>query len=235
MHRFESQLGFILHTRPYRETSLLLELFTLHHGRMGAVAKGVRREKVLRRGLLQPFIPLLLACAGRGELLTLKAFEPAGASPLLTGRRLVCAFYLNELLVRLLHRFDPNPELFLNYHETLMELQNTSQEQKVLRLFEKSLLKSLGYELPLLKEVETGLGIEPEKFYRFDPVRGPLLASEQPMVGVMSNALFKGASLLALAAGELHQVTALSDAKRLMRLALAHHLGPKPLESGKLL
>lgn len=232
MHRFEAQPSFILHTRSYRETSLLLEIFTLEYGRVGAVAKGVKGLKTRAQGVLQPFVPLLVACVGRGELLTLKAFESAGIASFLTGRRLVCALYLNELLMRLLHRFDPNAALFHSYHQALQALATEKQEQPVLRVFEKHLLKTLGYELPLLKEAETGHEVKPEQFYHFDPLKGPLLVE-----GSDGHAghLFKGQHLLAFAADDLHDTAVLLDAKRLMRQALAHHLGHRPLESGKLL
>ena len=259
MHRINFQPAYILHSRPYRETSLLLEIFTADYGRIGAVAKGVRRSKTKSRGLLQPFVPLLISCAGQGELLTLKDFDAGGMVVLLEGRALVSAFYLNELLMRLLHRWDAYPILFQSYHKALNELK-VKQEQEVLRLFEKSLLKALGYELQLIKEAETGHTVEPEKFYSFDPERGPILAEpskgqigthlldeeyarnsgfkrdKSPNTGVENRKhLFRGKSLLALHYESLNETSTLWDAKRLMREALALHLGNKPLESRKLL
>jgi DNA repair protein RecO (recombination protein O) len=228
--RFECQAAYILHTRPYRETSFLCELFTAEQGRMSVIAKGVRRPKSRGRGLLQPFIPLMISCVGRGELLTLTDFDSAGVAPLLTGHRVISAFYLNELLFRLVHREDPNPDLFLSYKTALSELEKTTEVQIVLRLFEKSLLKTLGYELQLLKEVETGAAIQASEYYRFDPARGPLAVEYQPAQDV-----FLGKSLLALASGLLTDRAVLPDLKRLMRLALAPHLGSKPLQSRRLL
>lgn len=236
MRRFECQLAYVLHTRPYRETSFLSEFLTADYGRISVVAKGVRRPKSRGRGLLQPFIPLIISCIGRGPLLTLTDFDAVGVAPVLTGRRVVSAFYLNELLFRLIHHEDPNPDLFFCYKTALSELEKTTEIQIVLRLFEKSLLKILGYELQLVKEVETGLPIHLEKHYRFDPTRGPVLVeADNLIIGVKSQDVFKGKSLLALAAGVLNDVAVLGDLKRLMRLALAPHLGSKPLESRKLL
>lgn len=232
MRRFESQHAYILHTRPYRETSFLCELFTKDHGRISVVAKGVRRPKSKGRGLLQPFIPLTVSCVGRGELLTLTDFDASGVAPVLTGRCMMSAFYVNELLFRLMHREDPTPDLFLNYKNVLIDLAqatNGEEVQIVLRLFEKALLKTLGYELQLIKDVETGLLINPEGYYRVDPARGPILIDAVKAIDV-----FKGKSLLALAEGIL-DITVLSELKRLMRLALAPHLGDKPLESRRLL
>lgn len=237
MRRFDSELAYILHTRPYRETSFLCELFTAGHGRISVVAKGVRRPKSRGRGLLQPFIPLIISCVGRGELLTLTDFDASGVAPVLTGRRMISAFYLNELLFRLMHREDPYPDLFLSYQHALTELEKTKEGhevQIVLRLFEKSLLKTLGYELQLLKEVESSDVIRSDQDYYFDPARGPLLTG----TGNRTVAeIFKGKSLIALAKeskGDMDKPV-LSDLRRLMRLALASHLGSKPLESRKLL
>lgn len=236
MRRFEGQLAYILHTRPYRETSFLCELFTADYGRISVVAKGVRRPRSRGRGLLQPFVPLMISCVGRGSLLTLTGFDAVGVAPLLTGSRVVSAFYLNELLFRLLHHEDPNPELFFCYQTALIELEKTIEVQIVLRLFEKSLLKILGYELQLVKELGTEKPLEPDADYRFDPASGPVLVAKDDLaMGVKSKDVFKGKSLLALAAGVLDDLSVLSDLKRLMRLALAPHLGSKPLESRKLL
>jgi len=235
MIRFESQESFVLHARLYLESSLLLELFTPDYGRISAIAKGARRPKSRMRGLLQPFVPLLVSCVGRGELLTLCAVDSAGISPLLSGRHLMSALYLNELLVRLLHRHDAHPDLFWQYKATLLQLETTEDAQEILRLFEKFLLKTLGYELPLLKDAESGALVEAENFYTFDPLRGPQLIGGKAVGDKQLPGMFKGRSLLALAEENLKDRTVLADVKRLMRQALAVHLGSKPLESRKLL
>ncbi len=243
MQRIEFQPAYILHRRPYRETSQILELFCRDYGRIGVVAKGIRRPKSPAKGLLQPFIPLLISCCGKGELLTLTHFDSVGVWPFLMGRRLVSAFYLNELLMRLLYRFDANPDLFQSYDTALIELGKlnlVADGQAVLRIFEKSLLKTLGYELQLGKEVETGHVIEAEDLYHFDPALGPKLVPaaysyNEDKYHHQSNVIFKGKSLLALDQEQLTEGWALSDAKRLMRQALAPHLGVRPLESRRLL
>jgi len=239
MRRFECQPAYILHTKPYRETSFLCELFTLDYGRISAVSKGVRRSKRHHRGLLQPFIPLIISCMGRGELLTLTDFDASGLAPVLTGRRMVSAFYLNELLFKIIHGSDPSPDLFLSYQNALSELEKTTEIQIVLRLFEKSLLKTLGYELQLVKEVETGMPVNPDKDYRFDPLKGPVLVEDRGLSSGLKSQdmfVFKGKTLLALAGeGSLTDQALLNDLKRLMRLALAPHLGNRQLESRRLL
>lgn len=237
MHRFELESAYILHTRPYQETSLLLEIFTQNHGRMGVIAKGAKRPKSRARGTLQPFVPLLLSCVGRGELLTLTAFDRATIHHNLSGRRLMSGFYLNELLMRLLHRFDAHSDLFLIYRNTLCELETEKPEQIILRLFEKRLLKILGYELQLATEVETKLPVEANLYYVFDPLHGPKqLESSLTKAGNIDKipGLFKGKTLLALQEENLQDETLLNDIKRLMRLALLPHLGTKPLESRRL-
>lgn len=239
MLRFEFVPAFVLHTRPYQETSLLLELFTETHGRLSAIAKGARRPKARARGLLQPFVSLLVSCAGRGELLTLKNFDPSGFVTCLQGRALISAFYLNELLMRMMHRFDPHPELFEIYKNTLEMLKHPEQAEIALRLFEKSLLKALGYELQFTKEAETGDLILDDAWYAFDPERGPIFVHKNSnflnlKYSHMNDKLFKGKTLNALAQNRLEEKSILSDAKRIMRRALKVHLGGRPLESRRL-
>ena len=236
MIRFECQPGYVLHARPYRETSLLLEILTQDHGRIAVIAKGVSRSKTNTKGLLQPFVPLFISCVGRGELLTLKGVDPRERMFLLKGRRLLCAFYMNELCIRLLHRWDPNQKLYSYYEHALLQLGGAISEQIVLRLFEKSLLKALGYELSLLQEARTGEAIFPDQLYHFDPGSGPIMAEyatkEQHHSKIGS--FFKGKSLLALANETLEDSTVLLDIKRLLRQVLSVHLGHRPLETRKL-
>lgn len=266
MLRFDSQPAYILHTRPYQETSLLIEFFTEDFGRISAVAKGAKRPKSRGRGLLQPFVPLQIACVGRGGLLTLKDFDATAIPILLLGKRLIFAFYLNELLMRLLHHSDAHQELFQYYAKSLRGLRDCGEdfddckEQQILRLFEKCLLKELGYDLHLTNEVESGDPLSPNQWYLFDPERGPIKTIlnesqvQESQVGKsqtrdishsrnqphfrdksQSKTIFKGSSLLAIAAEQLTEGTILQDAKRLMRLALSSHLGSKPLECRRLL
>lgn len=235
MQRIDFQPAYILHTRPYQETSLLLEIFTQDFGRIAAIAKGAKRPKSRGRGLLQPFTPLLVSCVGRSELLTLSHFDTRGMPHSLKGQQLISAFYLNELLMRLLHRSDTHSSLFLDYQKTLIALEKTTNEQAVLRIFEKNLLKAMGYELQLTHEVETHEPVQPENFYCFDPERGPsLVPNLKQSPGKSQDFIFPGKSLLALADETLKEPSVLLDAKRLMRRALSKHLGDKPLETRRL-
>lgn len=220
--------AYVIHARPYRETSLLLEILTPEAGRIGLVARGVRRPKSALKPLLQPFRPLWVDWRGRGELGTLTGAEAAGAAVLLQGRRLWSGLYLNELIQRLLPRDDSHPELFVAYVNALNGLAAASDgeaEEAVLRLFERDLLEAIGYGLSLERDAATGDAIDAAThyFYRLDA--GPCTEDDgrSPRVS--------GATLLALARSELSDPGLLREAKQLMRAALAPHLGDRPLKS----
>jgi DNA repair protein RecO (recombination protein O) len=229
--RINLEPTFVLHSRHYRETSVLLDLFTQHHGRIGVIAKGVRSKKSHLKSLLQPFVPLLVSWQGRGELGTLVGAEPQGYFHELSGESLLSGLYLNELLIRVLHKFDPQPNLYTIYQHTLLELQDPGSIQKTLRLFEKKLLEELGYGLQLQHAVPSGTTIEEDQYYKFHFEQGFECCGELDK-GTVS--VFSGKSLLAIAADELNDDMSLRDCKRLMRLALSPLLGKNPLQSRKL-
>ncbi len=137
--------AFVLHSRCYRETSVLLTLFTQHEGRVDLVAKGVRQAKSKTSGLLQPFFPLLISFAGKTELMTLTQVEPHGALSMLQGHHLFAGFYLNELLIYFLQKHDPHPILFKHYQEAIKVLSKHGEIEPILRQFEKNLLAEIGY------------------------------------------------------------------------------------------
>src|SRR5436190_23870238 len=145
----EDEPAFVLHAYAYRETSLIVEAFTHAFGRVALVAKGAKRPRSEMRGLLQAFQPLMLSWTGGGELKTLTKVEWRGGLPLVTGAALLCGFYLNELLLKMLPREDPHPDLFGDYRSTLERLAVSSEHAPVLRQFEVRLLAALGYALPL--------------------------------------------------------------------------------------
>src|SRR5690349_19378015 len=155
--RRDDQVGYVLHAYPYRETSIIVEAFTAEHGRVGLVARGARRPRSELRGLLQAFQPLTLAWAGAGELKTLVRAEWRGGMPLPGGAALLCGFYLNELLLKLLPREDAHPALFAQYEDALRSLAGqagAAEQAVVLRRFELRLLSELGYALTLTREVD---------------------------------------------------------------------------------
>lgn len=228
--RITLQPAYILHARPYRDTSALLEVFTREYGRLGLVARGARGAKSKLRGVLQPFRPVLLSWLGRGDLGTLTDAEAHGTSLTLGGRALLSGYYLNELVQRLTHRHDPHPVLFDAYQETLPCLNDEPQMERVLRLFEKRLLQELGYGLVLDHDVESGAPLAAEAVYHYHLERGPVLTRTEAPRGL----LLHGSSLLSLAQDELHDESSLRECKRLMRAVLALYLGDKPLMSREL-
>lgn len=218
----EWHAGFILRRRPWRESSLWLEAFTCDLGKVALLAKGGRRNKKGKGGVLQPFQPLLLRWRGKGELLTLISTEALRPAFPLVGTALYCGFYLNELLSRLLKRHDPHPELYACYQNTLDELAQNHDLESCLRKFEVRFLREIGYSLILDHEVEYGAAIEPTTLYRYDPERGPIL---DPL------GWLHGQTLLALAEGRLESAAVRQEAKRLLRQLIDYRLEGQVLES----
>lgn len=219
--RVDGQPALVLHARAYRETSLLLECLTPDHGRIGLVARGVRRERSrLPRGLLQPLQPLLLGWAGAGDLVTLTHAE-ASAGPLrLHGERLYSAMYLNELILRLCARGDPHGELFGHYCLCLQRLADGEPEGWTLRRFERDLLMVLGYGLVLDRDCETGAGLDAAGDYAYVIDAGP-----QAWRGDAQAMRISGAALLALHRDEMPSASLGTELRRLMRALLQHQLG----------
>lgn len=231
--RVQDQPGFVLHSRHYSETSLLLEVFSSRHGRLGLLAKGARRPNSRVRGLLKPFQPLFLSWSGRGELPVLTAAEPDGEAPLFGGQALYCGFYLNELLVRLLHRHDPHEALYGAYREALSALAGATHTEAILRLFEKRLLGEIGYGLVFDRDVGDNTPIAADAWYDYIPERGPVRLAH-PDLARPQGIVVRGASLTAFANEALAGPDMLREIKRLMRTVLARYLGDKPLHSRKL-
>ena len=227
----ELEEAYLLHTRPYRETSLLVDLFTKKHGRVSLVAKGVRQQKSHKSSILQPFVLLDISWYGKGPLYSLRYVEAKTNQHMLTAKKLISGLYLNELLIRLLPNNDSHIDLFDYYQQTLLELTGQQQLQVILRIFEKRLLKTIGYDLQLIKDIESGDLIDQNSYYIFNLEQGPRKES----INYKSDLLFKGESLLALHNEVFSSKDHLLDAKRLMRLALAFRLGDKPLQTRKLL
>jgi DNA repair protein RecO (recombination protein O) len=221
--RIQLTPGYILHHRPYRDTSRILEVVTREHGRLTLFARGVRGPKAKLASLLQPFQMLLLSWTGRGDAAQLTGAESAQASPPLPPPCLMAAFYLNELLLKLTTRHDPLPPLFDSYHATLESLRHGAALEPELRVFEKRLLEALGYGLDLSAEAQTGKRIEPTEYYHFRPEQG-LVATGADAAGALS-----GRSLIGLASERLTGERELEDSKRLLQAALAQCLEGRPL------
>lgn len=222
--------GWVLHSRPYRETSLLVEALAREYGRVGLVARGARSARSKLRGMLQPFQPLLISWVGRGELCTLTGAEAAGVPPLMPSSSYRHAFYMQELLLRLLHRNDPHPGLFDAYGEALDALgESPGSEEPVLRVFENALLQELGYGLVLDHDVGDGSPIADDRVYTYHLEHGPMAG-----VAEESGIEVSGAALTALASGRVCKKRHLQEIKRLMRAALSLYLGDRPLKSREL-
>ncbi|MCX8099095.1 MAG: DNA repair protein RecO [Casimicrobiaceae bacterium] len=218
--------AFVLHGYPYRETSLVAELFTARHGRLPVVAKGAKRPGSKLRAVLLTLQPLEVVWSGRGEVRTLTQAHWVPGQAWLTGRALLCGLYLNELILKLLPREDPHPHLFEAYAAALLtlgELGQDAEQAAVLRDFEVTLLAELGYGLELRHDVITGEPLRADALYRYHPLRGPSREGSGEVVS--------GAVLLALAEGRFASATLAEEARRFVRRIIDMHLEWRRLRS----
>jgi DNA repair protein RecO (recombination protein O) len=225
--RVANEPAFLLHRRPYTESSVLIDLFSRHHGRMVLIAKGARKLKSRWRGSLLPFQSLIAAWSGRGEVKTVTGIEGVGPSCVLRGKALYCGYYMNELVLRLLHRFDPHEDVFDNYANALARLSTEEDQERVLRIFEKQLLRDLGYGMHLVRDADRGNPIDPGERYRYRPDAGPLQYSETDHHGVPVH----GATLLALEEEVEFDERTRRESKRLIRSVLDYHLDGQTLRT----
>ena len=219
--------AFVLHSRNYRDTSLIIDLLTRDEGRFSAVVRGARSEKSKVRGRLQLFTPLLIDFVGRGELKTCTKIDFASRAFRLTGDSLLLGLYVNELLYRLLGRFDPVPALYEEYVLLMQAFDDGSGNVSDVRIFELRLLEELGYGINFEYDARTGEQVSEDSHYRYVVHEG-FYASNQDFEN-----LFPGAELLSIA----HRDLAAVDEKRirnLTRISLAELLGDKPLKSRSL-
>jgi len=234
----DDEPAFVLHAYPYRETSLIVEAFTSGFGRVAMVARGAKRPRSELRGLLQAFQPLALSWAGAAELKTLMKAEWRGGLPLLGGAALLCGFYLNELLLKLLAREDAHDELFTYYAEALAALAadtTAAGQAAVLRRFEVQLLAATGYAMNLTHDAEAGLPIDAARLYHYAPDRGATaLSGRVAREPGSSPLLVRGATLMALATGRYPDAEHAAEAKRLMREILDHRLEARGIASRRI-
>lgn len=228
--RYKEQPGYVLHSYPYQETSLIVEVFTREFGRVAMVAKGAKRPHSALRSVLMPFHALTLDWSGRAELKTLRAAEWYGAFRLLNGRALICGFYLNELLLKLLHRDDPHDALFDAYEQTLRALLEGADHAVALRCFEKRLLSELGYALILDRDAETGQPLQAHRRYQYRIDHGPVAAD-----AAQNGLELIGQTLIDINADNYVSAVTLQQSKSLMRLLIGHYLGNQTLHSRQLL
>ena len=229
--KIQDEPAFVLHSHPFRETSLILDVFSRSHGRLAIVARGARRPRSSLRGLLLGFQRLLLSWFGKGEVRTLHSAEWQGGQPYLQGTALMCGFYLNELLVNLLARDDPHERLFDYYRATLQRLAHQADHAATLRCFEKHLLQELGYALVLEREAGSDKAIQAELCYRYAVERGVLPDGGEESSGIP----VLGKTLLDMAKDEYADPVTAQQSKQLMRVLLNHHLGGKILHTRELI
>ena len=228
--RINGQPSFVLHSYPYKETSLIVDLFTRDHGRIAVVAKGAKRPLSKLRGVLQTFQPLSVSFSGKSELRTLIDAEWVGGMLPLERTALLCGFYLNELLVRLLARDDPHRVLFDHYVATLNELAHGEPAQIALRKFERALLKETGVAADLSRCTTTREAVQEVSDYVVDPERGAREARVSDVWPVVS-----GKTLLDMEREDYGDPTTQNQSKQLMRFLLAHQLGGTPLNTRQIL
>jgi DNA repair protein RecO (recombination protein O) len=215
--RADHEPGYVLHTYPYKETSLIVEAFTRGFGRVALLARGARRPRSAMRGVLLSFHPLRLGWSASAELGNLISAEWSGALQPLGGRALMCGFYVNELVLRLLPRDDAHEALFDIYGESLRALSQTANHACVLRAFEKRLLAELGYAPLLEREAASGAPIDPSRRYVYEPDRGPLAGGSGDLV-------VSGQTLLDLAADEYSRPETRDEARMLLRALIGQRL-----------
>ncbi|WP_325891693.1 DNA repair protein RecO [Grimontia sp. NTOU-MAR1] len=223
------QRCFVLHSRPYSETSLILDVFSENYGRVSLMAKGARGKRSPLKGALQPFTPLLMKWSGRGEMHTLRHAEAMGLAIPLSGNALFSGFYLNEILSRVVEPETSYHQLFFDYVNALTELAQQNNPEPALRRFELALLDSLGYGVDFLHCAGSGEPVDEVMTYIFREQQG-FVASLMKS----NNLAFTGSDLMALAARQFSTVEQLKAAKRFTRLALKPYLGSKPLKSREL-
>ncbi len=225
--RVDNEPAYVLHTHPWKETSLIVEALTAGHGRVALVARGARRAHASLKSRLLGFQPMGLSWYGKGALKTLHAAEWQGGALQLAGRALICGFYVNELILKLLPPDDPHAALYRRYEQTLHDLATAHDPQPVLRRFELALLSELGYAQTLDRTI-AGEAVRPDERYGYAFGQGVVS-------GVHGELACSGKTLLDMAAGDYSDPLTLSESKQLMRALINHYLGDKPLHTRQLM
>ncbi len=230
VRRVQLEPGFVLHQRAFRNTSQIIDCITPQHGVVGLVARGSRRPASRQRAILQPFVPLRLSWHTRGELGTLTAAEGGSQFSDLPPRGVLAGFYINELVLSLVPREQPNEEAFSCYSQALVDLTADPALSRGVRLFEYRLLVALGYAPNLDHDVASGRPVEPDGSYRFETERGPSRVQESGLPDT-----FSGRDLLSLHRCELNDESSIGAAKRILSSALRSQLGDRQLKSAAVL
>lgn len=228
LRRVQNEPAWLLHHRDYQDSSRILELLSRDHGRLSVVARGSRSAGSRLKGILRPFLPLQVSWVSRTDLGTLTGAELKGAPVSLTGDALLSGYYANELLLHLVHRHDPQPEIFRIYGSTIESLSGGRDISAKLRAFEMELLRLLGYALNLDHDAHTAEPLSATRWYVYRPEQGPAAASD--ISGPMT---FSGSDLIAIREGNFSRPETLRSAGRLLREVISYHLGGRELKSRK--
>jgi len=228
--RVQQQAAYLLHHRPFRDTSLLLDIFSRDHGKLALVARGARTQKSRLKAVLRPFMPLSLSWVAKSDLGTLTGAELDGRPLTLGGDSLMSGYYLNELLMHFLHRHDAQPEVFAAYAETVVRLAASADPAPALRVFELELLKLLGYAVSFGQDAISHEEIRADAHYEYRAEQGPVRVNRSS--GQM---VFSGTELIGIREHRFEEVDSLRAASRLLRELIAFHLGGKELKSRKVL
>jgi len=229
--RVQQQAAFILHHRPFRDTSQILDLISRDHGKLAVVARGSRGARSKLKGILRPFMPLSVSWVIKSDLGTLTGAEVGGAPLSLTGDALLSGYYVNELILHFLHRHDPQPDIFDAYGHTIEALAETGNDVSVcLRRFEIELLRQIGYALNLDHEHGSHKALEPQQHYEYRPEQGAVVVGRDDGAQV-----FTGEMLAAIGEQRFEDEEVLRSASRLLRNVISFHLGGKELKSRKVL
>jgi len=220
------QACFLLHHKPYQESSVLIDVLTQNSGKISLIAKGVRQQKAKYLGLLRPFLPLNISYSGKNELKLLNHVETGNSELILPGINMYCGFYLNELVRYFLPVAEPYPDIFLAYFTCLQQLKTKLPIEAALRNFEVQLMQSLGYELQLQYDFLSHEAIKPDLNYRFDLEQG---------ASVDHKGKIHGTTLIAMRQGSYTDQHQLNEAKWLMRQVIDFHLQGKTLQSRSLI
>lgn len=228
--RVHQQPAFILHHRPFRDSSQILDILSRDHGKLAVVARGSRGSRSRLKGILRPFMPLEISWVQRSDLGTLTGAEVRGAPLRLSGDALLSGYYINELLIHFLHRHDPQPEVFDLYSHTLTALGAAEDIAACLRPFEMELLRQIGYALNLGHDAVAHEPLDAGSYYEYRMEQGPVGVNRSE-----GELVFSGALLLAIDQAEFHRPDVVRAATRLLREVIDFHLGGKELKTRKVL
>jgi DNA repair protein RecO (recombination protein O) len=226
IRRVQNEPVWLLHHRPYQDSSRILDLLSRDHGRLSLVARGSRSGKSRLKGILRPFLPLQASWVSRSDLGTLTGAELRGAPTSLQGEALLSGYYANELLLHLVHRHDPQPEIFAIYGSTIESLSGGRNVAVKLRGFELDLLRLLGYALNLDHDTDTRAPLSAAQSYVYRPEQGPAAAGD-----TSGSVTFSGSELIAIRERDFSRPETLRAAGRLLRDVIAFHLGGRELKS----